>query len=64
LDAWNSTKLIAGAASDANISVGLLALSENLYGEAAVLCEGVADISEVLRAIEARTEALRSSLRE
>jgi 3-hydroxyisobutyrate dehydrogenase len=62
LDAWNSTKLIAGAASDANISVGLLALSENLYGEAAVLNEGLADISAVLRAIEARTVALRSSL--
>jgi hypothetical protein len=39
--------------------VGLLALSENLYGEAAG--GGVEDISAVLRAIEARTEALRSS---
>lgn len=57
-DAWNSTKLIAEAASDANISVGLLALSQHLYGEAAELCHGEADISAVLRAIEARTAAM------
>lgn len=63
LDAWNSTKLIAVAASDASISVGLLALSEQLYRQAVVLCEGVADISAVLRAVEARTATLRSSLR-
>lgn len=57
-DAWNSTRLITAAARNANISSGLLDLSQSLYGEAAALCHGEVDIAAVLRAIEVRTEAL------
>jgi 3-hydroxyisobutyrate dehydrogenase len=58
-DAWNSTRLIAEEASNANISSGLLDLSQSFYGEAAALCQGEGDIAAVLRAIEARTDARR-----
>jgi 3-hydroxyisobutyrate dehydrogenase len=57
-DAWNSTRLIAEAASNANIWYGLLDLSQNLYGEAAALCHEELDMAAVLRAIEVRTDAL------
>jgi 3-hydroxyisobutyrate dehydrogenase len=57
-DAWNSTRLITAAARTANISSGLLDLSQSLYGEAAALCQGEVDMAAVLRAIEVRTDAL------
>ena len=54
-DAYNSTRLIAGAARSARIASPLLDLSSVLYKEAIDLGNGNLDMVSVIRAMEART---------
>ncbi|MEU2620630.1 NAD(P)-dependent oxidoreductase [Streptomyces sp. NPDC007157] len=56
-DAYASTRLIADAARAAGIATPLLDLSSDLYGESVRLGNGRLDMSSVLTAIEARTDA-------
>ncbi|MGW2963873.1 NAD(P)-dependent oxidoreductase [Streptomyces sp. NPDC001220] len=56
-DAYTSTRLIADAARAAGIATPLLDLSSDLYGESVRLGNGRLDMSSVLTAIEARTDA-------
>lgn len=57
-DALNSTHLIADAARAAGLASPLLDLSSDLYGESVSLGNGRLDMVSVIKAIEARTEAL------
>lgn len=57
-DAFNSTRLIAEAAREAQISSPMLELASDLYGESVSLGNGRLDMSSVLEAIEARSKAL------
>ncbi|MEW2305909.1 NAD(P)-dependent oxidoreductase [Streptomyces sp. NPDC006655] len=56
-DAYASTRLIADAARAAGLATPLLDLSGDLYGESVRLGNGRLDMSSVLTAIEARTDA-------
>lgn len=60
-DAFNSTKLIAEAARAANMASPVLDLCRTLYGESVELGNGRLDMVSVIKAIEARTEALGRS---
>ncbi|WP_258575388.1 NAD(P)-dependent oxidoreductase [Streptomyces shenzhenensis] len=56
-DAYANTRLIADAARAARIATPLLDLSSELYGESVRLGNARLDMSSVLTAIEARTDA-------
>ncbi|MBW8796137.1 MAG: NAD(P)-dependent oxidoreductase [Streptomyces sp.] len=56
-DAYANTRLIADAARAAGIATPLLDLSSELYGESVRLGNARLDMSSVLTAIEARTDA-------
>jgi len=60
-DAFNSTKLIAEAARAAGMASPVLDLCRTLYGESVELGNGRLDMVSVVKAIEARTAALRQS---
>lgn len=60
-DAFNSTKLIAEAARAASMASPILDLCRTLYGESVELGNGRLDMVSVIKAIEARTEALGRS---
>ncbi|TWB60905.1 3-hydroxyisobutyrate dehydrogenase [Rhizobium sp. ERR 922] len=60
-DAFNSTKLIAEAARAADMASPVLDLCRTLYGESVELGNGRLDMVSVIKAIEARTEALGRS---
>lgn len=57
-DAFNSTRLIANAARAARLATPLLDVSSRLYGESVRFGNGHLDMTSVLEAIEAQTEAL------
>lgn len=59
-DAYNSASLIASAAREIGIASPLLDLSRDLYGESVELGNGRLDMSSVITAIEARTQALEA----
>ena len=58
LDVLKNSGLVADAARQARIASPLLDASHALYGETAALGYGQSDMAAVLRAIEARTDAL------
>ncbi len=60
-DAFNSTRLIAEAARAADMASPVLDLCRTLYGESVELGNGRLDMVSVIKAIEARTEALGRS---
>ncbi|NUP44278.1 MAG: NAD(P)-dependent oxidoreductase [Streptomyces sp.] len=60
-DALASTRLIANEARAAGVSSPLLDLSSELYGESVDLGNGRLDMVSVIKAIEARTDALGHS---
>jgi 3-hydroxyisobutyrate dehydrogenase len=57
-DVYKNNRLIAAAARQAGIASPLLDICHALFGETEVLGYGVADMAAVVRAIEARTDAL------
>lgn len=57
-DAWTNTGLISGAADRANVSAALIRQCQDLYRETLDLGHGSDDLMTVIRAIEARSDAL------
>jgi 3-hydroxyisobutyrate dehydrogenase len=61
VDGVNNTRLITDAARDANVSAALISECQRLYNEAFALGHGSQDMIAVIRAIETRSNARRSS---
>jgi 3-hydroxyisobutyrate dehydrogenase len=57
-DGYNSTSLIADAARVAGIASPILDVSRSLFGESVVAGHGQIDLISVIKAIEARTDAI------
>jgi 3-hydroxyisobutyrate dehydrogenase len=59
IDGVNNTKLITDAARDAHVSAELITAVQTLYNEAFALGHGAQDMIAVIRAMEARSNALQ-----
>lgn len=59
-DVLYNARLVTDAAADSGVATPLAAVSEALYAEATALGHGGVDMAGVIRAIEARTMALRT----